>query len=159
MRAELVLSTSTINEKNRNRKEIRLVKVYKSFSEIDADWAGLQSIIQIKRTIQYLGGRNMGKFYAETAYFISSLPPTTKAQVFNRGIRSHWSIENSLHYVKDKTFGEDGSKIRTKQAPENLSVIRNIAINLFRKNNYQNMAQAIRLVSNNITEMYKMIVA
>lgn len=159
MKISHIISTSRTREKNKNRRETRIATVYAKFAEIDADWTGLQSIIQIKRTIEYFSGKNKGRVYKETAYFISSLPVTTKAKLFNQGIRSHWSIENSLHYVKDKTFGEDDSKIRTKHAPENLSIIRNIAINLFRKNNYPNIAQAIRLVSNNITEMYRMIVA
>lgn len=107
--------------------------------------------------MEYTGGNNQGRVREETAYYISSLPAATKAEVFNQGIRSHWSIENSLHYIKDKTFGEDGSRIRTKNAPANLSLIRNIILNIFRKNNYQNIAQAIRLVSNNISKMYEMI--
>jgi predicted transposase YbfD/YdcC len=153
------ISVGKTREKNKNRIETRQVKVYGKFRGIDKEWAGLRSIIQIERTIKFTGGFNQGKIYRETAYFISSLPTTTKAELFNQGVRNHWSIENSLHYVKDKTFGEDSSRIRTKNAPENLSVIRNISLNLFRKNNYPNIAQAIRLVSNNIAEMYRMILA
>lgn len=134
-----------------------MVKVYGRFNEIDNEWVGLQSIIQIKRTSKFTGGKDKGKTRRETAYFISSLPSTTNAKNFNQGIRDHWSIENSLHYVKDKSFKEDCSRIRMKNAPENLSIIRNISINIFRKNNYSNIAQAIRLISNNIREMYRMI--
>lgn len=79
--------------------------------------------------------------------------------MFNQGIRSHWSIENSLHYVKDKTFGEDGSRIRTGNAPANFSIIRNIVLNIFRKNNYQNIAQAVRLISNDIDRIFQLIIA
>ena len=52
--------------------------------------------------------------------------------------------------MKDVTFEEDASKIRTNNAPQNMSTIKNIAINILRKNEYENMAQAMRLVSNNI---------
>ena len=131
------------------------MKVHKPAKEIDKDWLGLRSIIQVKRTVK----KSDGTLSKETAYFISSLPATTDASVFNQGIRGHWSIENSLHYLKDKTFGEDSSRIRTKNAPENLSVIRNIVINVLKKKGWNNIAQAIRLVSNNIGEMYKMITA
>lgn len=95
----------------------------------------------------------------ETAYFISSLPSTTNAKVFYEGIRSHWQIENGLHYVKDVTFKEDRSRIRTGNSPQNKSLIIDIVINIFRKNNYENMAQAIRLVGNDIKLMWKMILA
>jgi predicted transposase YbfD/YdcC len=105
-----------------------------------------EAITKIKRT-------------KETAYFISSLPATTKAKLFYEGIRSHWRIENGLHYVKDVTFKEDRSRIRTGNSPENKSLIIDIVINIFRKNNYTNMAQAIRLVGNDIKLMWKMIIA
>lgn len=48
------------------------------------------------------------------------------------------------------TFKEDASLIKTKNAPTNFSFIRNIAINVFKRNNYQNMAQAVRLVGGDI---------
>lgn len=136
-----------------------MVKVHDNLEKIDSGWDGLKSIIEVKRTVEYTGGKKNGTIRRETAYFISSLPSTTKAKEFNEGIRSHWSIENSLHYVKDKTFKEDDCLIRTGNAPENLSLIRNIIINIFRKNNYQNIAQAIRLVSNDINRMYQLIIA
>ena len=154
-----IRATGDFVEKNRNREEERAVEVYNNITGIDQAWIGLKNIIQVKRTIKYTGGKYSGRIYKETAYFISSLPATTKAKIFNQGIRSHWSIENSLHYVKDKTFVEDSSRVRTGNAPENLSVIRNIILNIFRKNNYQNMAQSIRLISNEIQKMYELIIA
>jgi predicted transposase YbfD/YdcC len=94
----------------------------------------------------------------ETAYYISSLDPTkVSAKDFNIWIRSHWSIENSLHYVKDVTFKEDASKIITKNAPQNTSLIINIASNIFRKNGYHNIARAIRLVANDIELILKLL--
>ena len=48
-------------------------------------------------------------------------------------IRQHWSIENRLHYVRDVSMGEDACRVRSGQAPQNLSVLRNIAIGLIRR--------------------------
>lgn len=62
-------------------------------------------------------------------------------------------IENSLHYTKDVTFREDYSKIVKKNAPQNMSLVRNIAINIFRLKGYTNMAQAVRLIANDIPKM------
>ena len=59
----------------------------------------------------------------ETAYYITSLEKT--AIELNQGIRGHWQIENTLHWTKDVVFQEDRSKIRTGNAPENMSLIRN----------------------------------
>lgn len=91
----------------------------------------------------------------EDAFFITSLD--VSAQVLCKGIRNHWAIENGLHWVKDVTFPEDASKIRKSNAPQNISVLRNIAINLFRMNEYDNMAQAQRLVANHIPKLSMLV--
>lgn len=78
--------------------------------------------------------------------------------MYEEGVRSHWSIENSLHWVKDVTLKEDASKIRIGNAPQNISTIKNIGINIFRENNYTNMAQAMRLVANDIKALYNLII-
>lgn len=78
------------------------------------------------------------------------------AKEFNLSIRNHWKIENSLHYVKDVTFKEDASKIISDNSPLNMSLIRNIAINILRKNGFSNMAQAIRIVANDIYSIFSL---
>ncbi len=97
------------------------------------------------------------KLSVETAFYVSSLPPTTKASVFAKGIRGHWSIENSLHYTKDVTFNEDKSKITKGNSPQNMSIIRNITINILRENNYKNLKQATRLLADNIKKLVQFI--
>lgn len=92
------------------------------------------------------------KVTEETAYFISSLSSETKVSVFSLGIRSHWSIE-SFHYIKDVVFGEDGSKVRTKNAPCNYSLVRNLVINIFRKNNLHKIQETVEKCSNNVPFM------
>jgi predicted transposase YbfD/YdcC len=121
---------------------------------VSKEWIGLKSFIKVHRQVVFKGQTS-----EETAYFISSLSPKTRASVFSEGIRNHWAIENSLHYVKDVTFKEDASRIRTGQAPQNISLLKNIVINIFRKNNFSNMAQAIRLVSHNIPQIWAMVSA
>ena len=93
--------------------------------------------------------------YTEISYYISSL--AISATKFNKGIRAHCGIENKLHWVKDVTFKEDSSKIKTGYAPENMSIIRNIVINVLRKNGYKNLAQATRLLSNSITQTSRLL--
>ncbi len=79
------------------------------------------------------------------------------AKTYNEGIRSHWAIENSLHYVKDVTFGEDASLIRTGNAPTNFSIIRNIAINLLRRLECTSLKQAIRKIGGDIQAIGKLL--
>jgi predicted transposase YbfD/YdcC len=63
-------------------------------------------------------------------YYISSL--SASAERFGHLIRQHWSIENQLHWSLDVSFGEDASKVRKNHAPENLDVLRKIALTLLR---------------------------
>ncbi len=66
----------------------------------------------------------------ETRYFISSLPCDAKR--FAEAARAHWGIENSLHWCLDISFGEDQSRVRTGNAPENLAIIRRFALSLIK---------------------------
>jgi len=136
--------------KSRGRTERRTVWVSPATDEISKAWTGVNQVIKVHRMV-----KENGAVHQEHAFYISSLKGN--AQLFCYGIKSHWRIENSLHWVKDVTFHEDASRIRTNHAPENISVFRNIAINLFRTNNYQNLAQAQRLVCNDITKLKQLI--
>ncbi|MBW4661788.1 MAG: ISAs1 family transposase [Drouetiella hepatica Uher 2000/2452] len=91
---------------------------------MDADqWAKFTSIgmVQSERRIN-------GKVERETRYYISSL--SSNAQRLAQAVRSHWQVENSLHWVLDLAFQEDACRIRKDHAPENLAVVRHIALNL-----------------------------
>ena len=67
----------------------------------------------------------------EVCFYISSL--AADAVLLSRAIRSHWSIENSLHWVLDVTFNEDGSRIRQDYAPQNMGLYRRLCVNLFKR--------------------------
>ena len=72
-----------------------------------------------------------GKTTQETRYYISSLP--NDAESFARAVRSHWGVENNLHWVLDVVFKEDESRTRMGHAQENLAVVRRIALNLLKQ--------------------------
>lgn len=70
-----------------------------------------------------------GKTTVETRYYISSLP--NNAQILAESVRSHWGVENSLHWVLDVAFDEDDCRIRKDNAPpQNFALLRHIAVNL-----------------------------
>jgi len=66
----------------------------------------------------------------QTRYFISSLPADAKAIL--KAKRSHWKIENQLHWVLDIAFREDECRVRKDHAAENLAVLRHMALNLLK---------------------------
>lgn len=136
--------------KTKGRLERREVCVCTVDSDFKKGWVGIKQVIKVQRRV-----KDKGKIRHEDAFYISSL--NVNAIMFCQGIKSHWSIENNLHRVKDVTFDEDASRIRTANAPQNTSVFRNISINLFRTNDYKNMAQAQRLVSNDINKLCQLI--
>ena len=76
--------------------------------------------------------RTGDKMSVEKRYYVSSLPPDAKRLA--HAIRSHWAIENRLHWCLGMTFGEDACRVRKGHAPENLNIVRKIAMNLLRLN-------------------------
>lgn len=70
--------------------------------------------------------------------------PALEAAELAAWIRGHWGIENLLHHVRDRTFREDDSKIRTGALPRTMASLRNLAISVFRQNGKTNIAAALR---------------
>lgn len=99
---------------------------YLSFLRKRKQWKGLKSIVRI------IAQRQIGqKVETQTRYFISSLPADPKAIL--KAKRSHWKIENQVHWVLDIAFREDECRVRKDHAPENLAVLRHMALNLLKK--------------------------
>jgi predicted transposase YbfD/YdcC len=65
-----------------------------------------------------------------TRYYLSSA--RLSPERFARAVRSHWAIENSLHWVPDVTFDEDAARNRADNGPENLAILRRLTLNLLR---------------------------
>jgi predicted transposase YbfD/YdcC len=81
----------------------------------------------------------------DVTFAITSLSrKEAKPRDLARMLRGHWCIENSLHYVRDVTYGEDGSRVRTGSGPRVMASLRNIAIAIHRLNGETNMRHATR---------------
>ena len=97
--------------------------------------AGAQAWKDLRRIVEIQAERvdkASGKKEMEVRYYISSLEVDAKR--FNELIRSHWGIENRLHWVLDAQFGEDLSRKRIRNVAQNFAIIRKIALNLVKAN-------------------------
>lgn len=112
-------------EKNHGRIEKRSYWLMNSVEDLEDSqrWLGLKSIgiVESSRKIK-------GKETVERRYYLTSLE--TDVKKFAQGVRSHWGIENKLHWCLDVGFREDESRIRKENSSENMAIIRHIALNL-----------------------------
>jgi predicted transposase YbfD/YdcC len=90
------------------------------------DWPGLQAVVVVESTREI-----NGKIEQETRFYITSL--VMLAHLLGPVVRSHWAIENSLHWVMDMVFRDDECRVRTDHAPANFATIKHIAHNLLRR--------------------------
>lgn len=87
------------------------------------EWAGLNTIAMIEERQEINGKQSI-----ERRFFISSLPANAKQ--IGAAVRSHWLIENGLHWTLDVVFNEDQSRVRKDNAAENMALIRHMTINM-----------------------------
>ncbi len=115
-------------EKGHGRIETRKCEVITNLKYLDnrENWLSLNSIIKITATRQ-----TAKKQETQIRYYISSV--LDDAKNFNKYIREHWHIENKLHWTLDLVFNEDRQRKRIKNAAQNFSFIRKIALNLLKK--------------------------
>ncbi len=123
------------------RREIRTLKVVTIPAGIAFPHAA-QAIQVVRRTQPLSGGR---RWRTTTVYAITSLGPhqASPAQIA-AWIRGHWQIENALHWVRDVTYAEDHSQVRTGNAPQVMATLRNLAISTLRQAGATNIAAALR---------------
>lgn len=123
-------SQDTQVAKEHGRIETRTCSVIQNLRWIgqSPEWTALKSVIKIESIREEI---STGKITEQTRCYISSLGKP--AEYFNKAIRAHWGIENSLHYVLDVAFSEDHSRIRTGNADQNMAIIRKITLNLLKK--------------------------
>jgi predicted transposase YbfD/YdcC len=127
------------------RREIRTLKVVTIAAGIEFPLAtqALQ-IIRRTRPVHARSGRT-GRWHTETVYVITDLPPHhARPDELAAWIRGHWQIENALHWVRDVTFGEDLSQVRTGNGPQVMASLRNLVISLHRLDGATNIAAALR---------------
>jgi len=124
------LEVSVNEDLGHGRIETRTCSVITDFKFIENQnaWKDLASIIRIESIREF---KNSDKATEKaTRYYISNLE--NNASVFQTSIRSHWAVENKLHWTLDVAFSEDASRKRNQNAAQNYSVLLKIALNLLK---------------------------
>jgi predicted transposase YbfD/YdcC len=126
-------------EKGHGRIETRRCEVFEKGLIVDESrWENLTSMIKITSTREF----QSGKKEKQERYYISSLGTT---EDFNRLIRSHWGIENRLHWTLDMIFHEDEQRKRARHAATNFAIVRKIGLNLLKKDTGKESLRSKRL--------------
>ena len=135
-----VAITDTQDDRRHGRIEKRTVKVVSIDAGILFPYAA--QAIQITWKVRRPKSR---KWRSEAVYAITDLTAAqANSQRLGAWLRGHWCIENKLHWVRDVTFGEDLSQVRTGSGPQVMATLRNLAIGLLRMTGATNIAEALR---------------
>jgi len=134
------LGSACSHDKGRSRDERRTVAVFDPAGMLaDTDWhPHVAAIIRVERRV-YTRNAKTGllRHSAETAFYVSNTPvAATRAA---KAIRAHWRIENTSHYSRDVTLGEDRSRIRTN--PGVFARLRSFAFNILKANRTDTLSQ------------------
>jgi predicted transposase YbfD/YdcC len=109
------------------RIETRNVTVFQGVEWLQKahKWPGLKSVVMVESKRE-----SAGRTETETRFYITSL--VLLANAIGPMIRSHWMVENGLHWVLDMIFRDDECRVRTDNAPANLTTVKHIALNVLR---------------------------
>lgn len=133
-------SYKTLN-KGHGRIEIREFQVSKALKDY-IRFPYVEQVLRIHRITTDLNGENRRE---EVVHSITSVAPELGSIELLAGLsRGHWVIENSQHWVRDVTYDEDRSQVRTGSGPRVMASLRNCAISLLRLNGITSIAEGLR---------------
>ncbi len=122
----------------RGRRITRTIKVADVPDWID--FPGAAQVAQLRRTVTDKATKTVEVVYLITSASHTAAPPQRLAT----WVQGHWGIENRLHWVRDVTFDEDRSQVRTGQAPRVMATCRNLTISMLRIAGWDNIAAGLR---------------
>ena len=125
----------------RGRLEIRETYLYDRQNNLAQGWESINRVVYVRRN--FLSKK---KEHKTDSFYVSDLQ-TSDAKLIAEGIRSHWHIENKLHYTKDVIMKEDVQSTKNKHAAANLAILRDFAFNIL-KNNDKSIKKATEMFAN-----------
>ncbi len=140
--ADTTITRDTTVDGDHGRIETRTTTVIHDVAWIQErhDWPGLEAVVMVesRREINE-------KIESETRFYLTSL--VMVAALMGPVVRSHWAVENSLHWVMDMVFRDDECRVRTEHAPANFTTIKHMAHNLLRTSNSKDSLRLRRKVA------------
>jgi predicted transposase YbfD/YdcC len=144
--------TAIFNDFGHGRIENRTCEVISDLTFLDTkeEWKDLKSIVRItsERTIKKTGYTSK-----EFRYYITSLP--SNASKINTSIRSHWGIENNLHWNLDVIFNEDGQLKRKGNSAENFNIISKVALGLIENEKTTKKSKPMKILNALLNDEYR----
>jgi predicted transposase YbfD/YdcC len=128
----------TTTDTTRGRRTTRTIKVAQAPTW--SGFTGATQVAQVRRTRTIKGNKSVEVVYLITSASHHAAPPVVLAS----WVKNHWRIENRLHWVRDVTYDEDRSQVRTGNTPHVMASLRNTAITLLRLTGWTNIAAATR---------------
>lgn len=141
------------SERGHGRIETRTLKTLTASRGIGFPYAKQIAEVTRERVVTATGVRSIETVYAICSVAFEQAPPKLIAS----WLRRHWGIENSVHWVRDVSYDEDRSTVRTGTAPQTMAALRNTAMNLHRLAGATNIAEACRTTafsSNNALQLF-----
>ena len=124
---------------HRDRQERRWLRASSALNSY-LEWPYLGQVCCMERTRVHKGAKSVELSYAITSLTPEEAGPARLIKLW----RGHWRIENQVHWVRDVTFDEDRSQVRTGAAPQVMAAFRNVVIGLLRRTGTRNIAAALR---------------
>jgi predicted transposase YbfD/YdcC len=152
--SEKPLSQHQCQEKNRGRIEHRHTRLYAAAPQWQKHYPGIVCFVVLRRW-GYRKNKptHKARYYEKTHYYILSRSMES-AQQAAALIRNHWCIENRLHYLKDVLMNEDHNRIRHEQAAKNVSLLKNMVLNVIKAKGFSSLKDTTGRYAHNIKELY-----
>jgi predicted transposase YbfD/YdcC len=157
--------THRSTDNRRGRAEVRTIQVCDVPGSIDFPHAAQVFLIErvCVRTVYKKVKGSRGRKKTQVRHAVAALGITSLSSREAAGehlatyVRSHWAIENKIHWVRDVTFREDFSKVRTDSRPRIMATLRNLVIGLIRQAGHTGIAATIRKIKNNPHLVYALL--
>lgn len=135
------IRSATDTQKGHGRLDVRTIRTSSMLTSY-LDWPGMQQVFQIVRTSRDLVRQTVTTktTYGLTSLAASEAPPAEVLRI----VRTHWDIENGLHYRRDVTLGEDRCRVRRGTAPQVLAALNNLVVALGMRQGFATLPDACR---------------